>query len=405
MDSPCIHLKIILDKRYQKKDKTYPVKLRVIYKQQPRAYSLGYSFTVQKFDKIMGQRPQGENKAIREHLERMLAVAREKCFELESFSFESFSKIMQGDEPKKQAGLYDLFDRYLAGLKAEKRVGTFLSTQDALNSLKKFCPQQPALAQVSPAWLKRYQAWMLAGGKSETTVGMYTRSLRAVYNYAIELNQVDAKYYPFGKGKYAPPVGKTMKKALSEDQVKAIAQAECSSDLETLYRDFWMFSFYCNGANMADVLRLSWESINDGFIVFRREKTKRTRRGSQKDIVVPLSYEIDQHINTYQAGDESGLIFPFLKTAENEFHARQITNEFIKQTNKHVGMLARRLGIEEKVTTYTARHSWATIMERKGAPVGIIRDGLGHTSTKTTEDYLAGFDREAIKHWSKKLLE
>jgi len=55
-----------------------------------------------------------------------------------------------------------------------------------------------------------------------------------------------------------------------------------------------------------------------------------------------------------------------------------------------------QLGIGQEVTTYAARHSFATRLMRKGASTSFIKDSLGHSSVTVTENYLAAFD-DAVK--------
>ena len=67
---------------------------------------------------------------------------------------------------------------------------------------------------------------------------------------------------------------------------------------------------------------------------------------------------------------------------------------FTKQVNKYVNIIARKVGINENVTTYTARHTFATVMKRAGVPISYIADSLGHSDVRVTERYLAGFEDE-----------
>ena len=55
--------------------------------------------------------------------------------------------------------------------------------------------------------------------------------------------------------------------------------------------------------------------------------------------------------------------------------------------------IGKALGIDH-ISTYTARHSFATVLKRSGANIAYISESLGHQNLKTTENYLASFEKE-----------
>lgn len=127
---------------------------------------------------------------------------------------------------------------------------------------------------------------MLALNRSISSVGFYLRPLRTIMNLAKENGIIKPEAYPFGKRKYIIPTARNIKKALSIEQIKQVF------DYPTIHRsgldkakDFWIFSYLCNGINMSDVAHLRWNNVNAETIVFEREKTKRTKRGSPVKIV------------------------------------------------------------------------------------------------------------------------
>jgi integrase/recombinase XerD len=69
-----------------------------------------------------------------------------------------------------------------------------------------------------------------------------------------------------------------------------------------------------------------------------------------------------------------------------------------------MGKIRKKLGIEKKVTTYVARHTFSTVMKRSGASTEFIQEALGHTNIKTTENYLDSFEKEVKKEFASKLV-
>jgi integrase/recombinase XerD len=207
---------------------------------------------------------------------------------------------------------------------------------------------------------------MLEGGHSITTVGMYLRALRAVYNQ----QNIDRSLYPFEK--YEIPTGKNIKKALTLNEISLIYNYKATGT-EAMARDYWMFLYLCNGMNVKDFCSLKWENISGDILTYQREKTKRTRRDSKK-IVVSLKPETWKIINKY--GKRSivpdSYIFPHYENGMTPERKQEVSQQLIKTINKYMKRIARNVGINKEVTTYYARHSFATILKQSGADISMI---------------------------------
>ncbi|HTJ11437.1 MAG TPA: phage integrase SAM-like domain-containing protein [Dinghuibacter sp.] len=120
-------------------------------------------------------------------------------------------------------------------------------------------------ADVTVDFLKDYERWMLAGAddkgpekrpRSKTTIGMYCRCAKAIFNQALVCGLIEKDVYPFGKGKYVIPTGKNVKKALSAEEIGKLATYSSEVEAVQRARDMFMLSFYCNGANFKDLCKL-----------------------------------------------------------------------------------------------------------------------------------------------------
>jgi site-specific recombinase XerD len=67
-----------------------------------------------------------------------------------------------------------------------------------------------------------------------------------------------------------------------------------------------------------------------------------------------------------------------------------------KNFNKYLKKIGKICGIEANLTSYVARHSWATIAKDLNVPISVISEGLGHEDIKTTQIYLDSFDADVI---------
>jgi integrase len=215
---------------------------------------------------------------------------------------------------------------------------------------------------------------------------MYVLDLRAVMNEAILSGSLDSSFYPFGRGKYEVPSGEARKLALPLHTIKQVFYYEADA-ITSKYRDLWMFSYLCNGANFNDILRLKFKNINGNEISFLRGKTINTLK-KKKSIVVFLTDEMRESIrkigNPVQLPDNH--IFPYLTNCKSPEDEYKMINDVIKRANIHMKRISDALKIP-KITTYTARHSYATVLKRSGANIAFISKSLGHSDLKTTENY------------------
>jgi len=248
---------------------------------------------------------------------------------------------------------------------------------------------------------------MLAKGKSLTTVGVYLRNLRTLFNQAISNNIVKESKYPFGKTKYQIPSGVNVKKALEKNDIIKIFKYEAEDmSYEALAKDIWIFSYLCSGINICDILRLKDENLDETRIIFIRKKTSgSSRRNHLKPVLVRRNPAINAIIKKWRTlpSNSGPHIFPILNGVEDQEKEYLIIKQFTKLVNKHMNKIAKEVGIDKKVTTYTARHSFATILKRAGAPIEYISESLGHSNLKVTENYLDSFDDDTIDKYSKEL--
>lgn len=402
-----VNVSAVLDKRNKKKDGTYPLKLCVYYERTNKKYGLKISLTAEEWDKINSKQLKQETlleirKTIGEEVGKVTNIIQKLGDEFTIEIFESIylNKPVNKSSYSEKDIIYSLFADYIQSLKQEERIGNATACETAMKSLKQFSPSLP-IKKLTPQFLESYEKWMLDNKKSLTTVGIYLRSLRTIVNIAKDDGYFTDKTYPFGqkaKKKYEIPIGKNIKKALPADDLKKIINAEMPHKEAEYARDLWLFSLYCNGMNMADIFNLKYESILDDFIYFKRAKTRRTKK-NQSDIAIFITEPVAQIIKKWGNKDKSpeNYIFNILNesmTASEKYIARQ---NHTRSVNGYMKRLVKRLGIKTKISTYFARHSWATLLKNNGVSIAEISEGLGHSSLETTKNYLDSFPQEHKK--------
>jgi len=397
--------KIILDKRRPKKDGLYPVKIRVTLNRIQKYYPVGMDLIESDFDRIQNS---SVRKELRIHKNKIIdweSKAKNILDKLSPFSFEEFKIKLFENTATSISDMYSLFDNKIRSLNEKGKVSTRNIYHEAKNSFKSL-KSKVVLIDITPEFLERYEASMIEIGRSITTISMYIRCLRSIYNEAIDNGLIDRKYYPFGKKKFQPKAPKNIKKALTIHQIKSIIEYEVAEGTnQQLAKDMWLLSYYCNGMNMKDILNLKFRDLQGGSIHYVRQKTASTNQSSKPIIVtlIPEAVEIiDRWKNKKTSLDD--FVFDVYKhdmTAETK---QQVKHQFIKTVNKYMKRIGTEIGYDKPLTTYAARHSYATILKRSGAPLGFISEALGHKSLQTTETYLDSFEDETRRKYAEMLV-
>ncbi len=400
---------IFLDTRRIKKDFTYPVKLRITYGRVPKYYNIGVDVTEENFDLVENA---SKLKAIKDlDLRRSLNTIKVKCNsietkatdlikEMDEFSFELFEdKFFKKSTPRNKVELFEYFEKHIDKLMKEERIGTASSYRCAMKSLKKFEPNLK-FKDVNPQCLKNFENWMLDSGNSISTVGIYLRSLRVVINAAKDDKIIDRECYPFGLRNYKIPASKNIKKALTSAELKLLFDYKPIEG--TWYekaKDFFIFSYLCNGMNMKDVLHLKKRNIDNGYIRFTRAKTVNTNRANSTQISIFITDKVKHIIDKWQSpgNNPDNYLFPFMIDYKTPIEQHAFTQQFIKMVNKYLRDIVFQLGIDKPVTTYFARHSFATTLKRNGVSTEMISESLGHSNIQTTSSYLDSFDDDSKK--------
>lgn len=259
--------------------------------------------------------------------------------------------------------------------------------------LERFAGERIRFEAVTVVWLGKYADFLRKEGKTQTTVSIHLRHLRAILNDARRAGTIKDAQYPFGKGRYEIQAGEGRKMALALEQIGQIARYDDGNETTAKYRDYWLFLYLCNGINVADFVRLRYRDVVDGEICFVRQKTERTTK-TRKEIRVVVTERMQSIID--RRGNRPApdrFIFPVLDGSEDATRRKMKTLYLTKAINKRMANIGQALGIGN-ISTYTARHSFATVLKRAGANIAYISESLGHQDLKTTENYLASFERE-----------
>ena len=410
-------ISIFLDTRRAKKNANFPVKLR-IFTSQPKIQKLFptiFDFSIEEYKSIwLTNRPRKQYKEAREKLLALEVRANKVAEKLDVFTFEEFEKKFLkkiGDSTKVSYH----YSNKIEDLKAHKQIKTASNYDLSEKSIKEFTERiknmnynNLTLYNVTAKWLDDYEFYMIEDKhRSPTTVSMYLRALRTIFNIAIEEKEIAQKYYPFGKRKYQVPASKTVKKALTKGQLKTLYEAVPKTNFEQKAKDFWFFSYSCNGINIKDIALLQYKNIDSDKIIFYRAKTKRTSKRNLKPIIVYLNDFSNSIIEKYGNENKKPDDFVFnIISYENsaEEQTKRIQN-FTRYINQHLKRLCKANDLPKDISTYWARHSFATNSIKNGASMEFISESLGHSGLNTTKNYFAGFDNETKRKFSETIMD
>ena len=409
-------ISIFLDTRRPKENGCYPLKLRVYSTQLKikKLYALRHEMTKAKFQSVWeSQKPRKENQEVRNELQAVITRANDVCKTLEPFSFIQFEKKYLRNTGDGGNVIYQ-YQQMINKLKSNNSFSTASNYEMSLNSLKKFIllttgsePLKITFVNITPDWLQRYENYMISNLKrSRTTVSMYLRALRTVFNKAIADKEISLELYPFGKDKYQTPGLIGVKKALSKEHLKQLSEAEPKTLEQTKAKDFWFFSYACNGMNIKDIALLKYKNIQEGKIIFYRAKTINTSKKDLRPITVYLNDYSNSIIKKYgnKNTNKEEYIFPIISAKETELVNHTKIKNFTKFINQNLKKLAISEGITGEISTYWARHSYATMALIKGKQIEFVGEAFGHRDMKTTQGYFAGFEDEVKKEFSQGLM-
>lgn len=380
-----------------------PLMLRVTKDRKPKYVSLGISVNPTHWDFSKNQ-PKTECPN-REYIEMLIADKIKeysaKIIELKATNQEFTSTSLVEKVSVKRTNrktVADVFQEYMTSLIKSGRKSYALSIKQLYNSLLEFNHNLDFYFSVMDvAWLKRYELFLRERQLAENTIGIRFRTLRAVYNVAIEEDAVSSDCYPFKKFKVSRLHQDTVKRALTKVDIERVLQFQSSNRYMRFPIDIFTFTYYCGGINFKDIAHLTKANLIDGRLIYKRQKTK-------KLIKIPLQPQALALIKKYH-DTESPYLFPILSPLHitDEQKANRI-HKVITKVNDRLKQIGKTLNLPITLTTYVARHSQATVMKKAGVSTAVIREIMGHSSERVTQIYLDSFDNEQINEAMKNLL-
>ena len=382
------------------KDGTFPLMLRVTKDRKRKYVSLGLSLHEKFWDFEKGKPKR--NCPNKEQIERLIAAKTAEYNDLivemtaQQREYTVETLVSHFHNQVRCATVVELYDKLIDDMKRGGKLGNAGVYKYSRTSLLKFTGQrlQIPFSDIDAVWLRRYENWLRTSDCGDTTISQLFRTLRSVFNKAVELQLVKRDYYPFDAYKVSKFDTRTKKRAITKEDVRKVIALDLSQGYpsERLARDIFVFSYFGAGINFADISLLKYGNVRDGRVQYVRKKTG-------KPINFLLTEEMRNIIVKYQRQGQTDedYIFPILdrRVHRTEQQRYDRTHKVLTNTNRWLRKIGQRVGIEH-LTTYVARHTFATVLKRSGVNIAIISESLGHSDLSTTQIYLDSFENSQI---------
>lgn len=396
-------VKAVLNKDRIKKQGDYSLVIQIIHHRVKRVVYTPYKLKEVEFDRIEQRALYTDGvrytrKTIKEINVFMAAMKDEIARIIDQLAVTSKNFTTEDIVAKYRLGQNDKYlitfmERHIAKKESQGKIGTARAFRSTMRSLKKYIGNRViAFTDVDSHFVKGYEEFLYDRHVKQNTVGFYLRNLRTIYNLADE-SGIAVGEDAFRRVRMKTI--KTLKRALKQDVVEKIALIDLSDDIKLdKARDLFMFSFYTRGMSFVDIIYLRHTDMVDGVIYYRRQKTHQLME-------VAITEPLQKLITKYYTDDT--YVLPFINQGDQETIYKRYLATY-GTLYRSLNLLKKRLRLSTPLTTYVARHSWATIAKEQGASASIISEGLGHTSEKTTSIYLKEFDRSVIDKINEKIV-
>ncbi len=422
-----------LDKR-NKAAKRWPLKIRITHKGVPTYISTGYYLKKNEWNAITQRvkSPFKNTKRANAKIDRMSAIIGEvmdkhaitlSLLHIRQLRVLVLTELKKEFSDKFKAEASDLAlakfgaDCFLDYAKKvmynrfqTDRGGSARTIKGMIRSLERFTRRKSIFfSEITPGFLESYERWYLnrsnRRGKCNSIngLGFHLRDIRLIYNLAIADKNIDIEIeaYPFGKAGYKIKVEKTANRNAASWEIAKIFNLQLDTNSSLWHhQNYFKFYFECWGMNFMDLMHLRVSQIERGRLQYRRRKTRNAINTKKFDIELsPTALSIADYYGRRKRNTD--FLFPLIDRIEHlRFKDGQLFYKKLGDiTNRHgkaLRIISKLAGLKRTITTYRARHAFFSIALQRGVSKSMISEMAGHSSFKTTENYLAGFDHKQL---------
>ena len=385
----------------------FPIYLRVTKDRKTKFISLKLSCEKSQWNELKSEFRKGVkhyqqfNNSLDDIWKRAEKIVSNALGRGEDISLEEFEELFFNFKLDRKVTVNEYWDEHIEDMNKSGRTGNARFFKDSKNSFFKFLEDKIIyFKDITPALLDKYEVFLRSNGGIDSGIAVKMRAIRALFNSAIKKGYAHKDHYPFDAYKLSKLKGKANKRALSLVSIQKVKSLDTNENPTLLNtKNYFLFSYYTGGMNFYDMMKLTWDNIVGDRIIYVRSKTK--GRFTIK-ILAPvqeiLDYYKGQHRNTKY-------VFPIIVNEDSTPIQLEYRKEkTLKRFNKDLKKIAEICEIEDKITSYVARHSFATNLKQKGVSTDIISEAMGHQNLAITQAYLKELENDVIDDALSKLL-
>ena len=326
-------------------------------------------------------------------MKQMQCIIHDKEMDGVSYSVDDLANEIQ-QLPTSQS-VFMFFRQQIAKKEQMQCVGTKNNYTNAVNRFIEFRNQKDlTFSQMTADMMEMYQAWLWNRGVGQNTVSFYLRTLRTLHHKAVEAGQATSNDI-FAHVQTANV--RTAKRAISVKDIRKIEKLELQigSSIDKA-RDLFLLSFYLRGMAFVDMAFLKKSDLKCGLVSYNRRKT---HQNLNIEWIKPMQAIINKYAEQTK---DSPYMLPILTGKETSPYTQYRKVEY--NTNYNLKKIGKMIGLKIPLTTYVARHTWASIALHMNIPIATISEGMGHNSYKTTQIYLESIDVATINEANKRII-
>ena len=392
-------LNLVLDTRRARKDGTYPIVFRVRVEDKFCDIGTGFKIYKKQFDLktnslINDIESNIQLEQLKTHyLKRLRTYTTENigCNDIKSIKAYLIYKLPT------EFTIIEFWKKHIEELNVANRHGGARVYNTSLSVISKVINLDIPFTKLNYKSIIELESSLYKRGMSTNGIGVYMRSFRAICNKAINFDIVGYEWYPFRK--YKIKKTKTTPRVLSITEMKNYFSLNLNAS-HLLYRS-WLIGkliFMLRGINIKDLLLLSSDNIKSGRIIYKRAKTS-------KIYSIKITDEIEEVLKQFISNNT---LLGILSNADLLDKERLVDIHVQKRKviNSHLLKIGKILEVNEPISTYVFRYSFANASKKLGYSKDLIAEALGHDyGNSVTGIYLEQFDNELIDEMNRKVID
>lgn len=389
-----MNIKVVCRKDAMNGQGRVPLVVRFTHRRRIKTVSTGLVVDPTDWDE-QAQRLKCDRADCREmqyELDRILNDYRKKIRRLEALEIDvNFETLFEPVQKRIHCTVDDYFGRTIERMESIDQYGTASKYRITRSLLRRFHPQELRFEDITLPFLRDFELFLRQKGNQDNSIATKFSVLRAVYNRASEEKIFFSEDNPFIRFKLGRLWTSTRKRAISKTDIHRLMALDLSDRAE-FARDIFLFSYFMAGINFCDIACLRYSNIRNGRLVYARHKT-------HKEMNCRINSEAETIIGKYaNTRITDNYLFPVLNPTvhKTERQRKDRIKKVLKSVNGELRKIGNELGLVFPLTTYVARHSYASVLKHAGVDVSLISESLGHADLTTTQIYLDSFGNDRI---------